>query len=210
MTDTTFHPTRHAIHEARLPFVLASGSPRRKELLGNLGLEFSVIPSRAEEPLPKAGETPVDYAVRLACLKASDIAAARPQAAVLGADTVVAIGEHILGKPADEDDAVRMLTLLSGRTHVVVTGCCLLLPGEERETFHGSTDVRMRRSSEAELRAYARTGEPLDKAGAYAIQGIGSFLVEHVTGSYTNVVGLPLAKTLDMLLVHRVVASIRS
>lgn len=194
-----------AIYTTQFPFVLASGSPRRKELLGNLGFDFEIIPSPAEEPPALPGESPEDYAVRLACLKAGDIAKDHPNAVVLGSDTVVALGDTILGKPADPSDALRMLTLLSGKAHVVVTGCCLIFPTQaegdrKTERFHGRTDVRMRHSTEAELRAYIATEEPMDKAGAYAIQGIGSFLVEHVQGSYTNVVGLPLAKTLEVLL----------
>ncbi|MBU1249391.1 MAG: septum formation protein Maf [Proteobacteria bacterium] len=198
--------TQHAIFTTRIPLVLASGSPRRKSFLDNLGLQFETLPSPVDEPEPEAGESPEAYAVRLACLKAMDIATKHPEAAVLGSDTVVALGEVILGKPKDDADALRMLTLLSGQTHVVVTGCCLMLPGGEIERFHGRTDVRMRRSGPTELEAYVATGEPADKAGAYAIQGIGAFLVEHVEGSYTNVVGLPLARTLEVLLSWGVIA----
>lgn len=195
-----------AIFKPLMPFVLASGSPRRKELLATLGFDFEILPSPADEPAPLDGETPEDYAVKLAELKAQDIVRSRPNAAVLGSDTVVALGKTILGKPKDKADALRMLTMLSGHTHVVVTGCCLILPDGTLERFFGRTDVRMRHSGEAELQSYVSTGEPMDKAGAYAIQGIGAFLVEHVTGSYTNVVGLPLALTLETMLARGVVA----
>ncbi len=199
--------SEHCIFTAHTPFVLASGSPRRKELLGNLGFEFSVMPSPADEPKPLPNEQPEDYALRLACLKALDIARTRPNAVVLGADTVVALDGFILGKPCDKADAMHMLSMLSGKTHVVVTGCCLLLPLGEVKQFYGRTNVRMRDSAPEVLSAYVATGEPMDKAGAYAIQGIGSFLVEHVEGSYTNVVGLPLAMLLEVLLKNGVLTS---
>jgi septum formation protein len=201
---------RPGIYTSLMPLVLASASPRRLELLGNLGCAFRVLPSRAQEPPAAPGQDPADYAETLAEAKTREVAErlaaeGEPGAAIIGADTVVALertGEHagvILGKPTDRRDAVRMLELLSGRTHVVVTGCCLLLPGGGCVRFHGRTNVRMRRSTREELTAYAATGEPDDKAGAYAIQGIGSFLVEHVEGSYTNVVGLPLAEVVEVL-----------
>ncbi len=200
--------SNHCIFTALKPFVLASGSPRRKELLGNLGFDFLVMPSPADEPKPLPDEQPEKYALKLACLKAQDITRKRPDAVVLGSDTVVALGRTILGKPKDKTDAVRMLTMLSGQTHVVITGCCLLLPSGEVKQFYGRTSVRMRDSAPEVLLAYAATGEPMDKAGAYAIQGIGSFLVEHVEGSYTNVVGLPLAMVLEVLLANGVIKSV--
>ncbi|EPR37050.1 Septum formation protein Maf [Desulfovibrio sp. X2] len=201
-----------AIFQETRDIVLASASPRRLELLGSLGLRFEVQPSRAEEPAPKPGEEPAAYALRMAGLKTLEVAARFPHAVVLGADTVVAVREddggpghdagieHILGKPSDEADARRMLGLLAGRTHAVVTGCVLAIPGREPVAFAVSTAVTMGAYSAETLAAYAATGEPLDKAGAYAIQGRGAFLVTRVEGSYTNVVGLPLGEVVKVLL----------
>lgn len=180
--------------------VLASGSPRRRDMLESLGIRFRIEPSRAEEPAPEPGEEPEDYAIRMADMKAAEVAARFPGSVVLGADTVVAIDHHVLGKPLDHADALRMLSLLAGRTHLVVTGCALYAPGREPHRFAAHTDVTMLDPGPEALAAYAATGEPDDKAGAYAIQGQGAFLVRHVEGSYTNVVGLPLAKTLEVLL----------
>lgn len=194
--------------------VLGSSSPRRRELLGSLGLEFEVCPSNAAEPPPEPGEAPQAYARRMARMKTMDVAALYPEAAVLGADTIVVIpgaqGDEpplVLGKPAHDRDALRMLTLLSGRSHLVLTGCCLALPGKpEPVCFAVSTEVFMRASTREELAAYVATGEPADKAGAYAIQGLGAFLVERVSGSYTNVVGLPVAECAHLLLVQGIIA----
>ncbi|MEF2146242.1 MAG: Maf family protein [Desulfovibrionaceae bacterium] len=197
----------HAIYSTRIPIVLASGSPRRRDFLQALGIEFRIEPSLAEEPAPQNKETPERYAMRMARIKGEEVAARFPDAAVIAADTVVALGEVILGKPADQADALRMLQMLRGQTHQVVTGCCLFLPEGTTQSFAASTDVRMRQTSDAELLAYAATGEPMDKAGAYAIQGIGAFLVEHVHGSYTNVVGLPLARLVVILLERGVILS---
>ncbi|MBA4356731.1 MAG: septum formation inhibitor Maf, partial [Desulfovibrio sp.] len=170
--------------------VLASNSPRRRDLLAALGLELEICPSNALEPPPLPGEQPQAYAQRMARLKTLDVAVLYPEAAVLGADTIVVLPAddsapaQILGKPVDEADALRMLTLLSGRAHQVITGCCLALPGQtllRQDTplcFAETTEVVMRASSRAELSAYIATGEPADKAGAYAIQGLGGFLVE--------------------------------
>lgn len=193
------------IYTAKRPLVLASASPRRRELLGSLGIDFTIRPSDLDEPARLPGQRPVDYALAMAALKARDVALAIRQesleALVLGADTIVVLGDDVLGKPRDDAEALDMLTRLSGVEHQVVTGCCLMAPNGEERLFHAATRVRMRRSSQAELAAYVATGEPRDKAGAYAIQGKAACLVEWVEGSYTNVVGLPLAKTLETLLV---------
>ncbi len=194
--------------------VLASNSPRRRDLLAALGLALEICPSNAPEPPPLPGEEPSAYAMRMARLKTLDVAVLYQDCAVLGADTIVVLpasaGEpaQILGKPTDEADALRMLTLLSGRTHQVITGCCLALPGqEERLCFAEVTEVVMRASTREELSAYVATGEPADKAGAYAIQGLGAFLVERVAGSYTNVVGLPVAECARHLLDKGLIAA---
>jgi septum formation protein len=164
--------------------VLASGSPRRRELLEGLGVVFTVRPVDLDEsPLP--GEAPRDYVLRLAVEKA----AAASGELVLAADTTVVVDGQILGKPQDDDDARRMLRLLSGREHSVLTGIALGKAAEVDETL-----VRFAPLSEAEIDWYVATGEPRDKAGAYAIQGLGSLFVEAVQGSYSNVVGLPIPR----------------
>lgn len=200
MTNTTQGPftTKDTI-------ILASGSPRRRELLGDLGLNFEVHPSKAEEPKPFTDEEPEAYAKRMAEMKTKDVAAHFAGKPVLGADTIVVLDRHIMGKPTDEADALSMLSSLSGKTHQVITGFCLVLPNGETITQTVSTDVDMRVSGESELKSYIATGEPTDKAGAYAIQGIGTFLVTGIRGSYTNVVGLPVARVLDTLIEQKIV-----
>lgn len=189
------------------PIVLASGSPRRRELLADLGLEFTVHPSPVEEPAPQLGETPLDYVKRMAELKTSDVAAHLTGKTVLGADTIVVLGDRIMGKPTDKDHALEMLTALSGNTHQVITSFCLILPDGKTILKAISTDVDMRNSNEGELKGYIDTGEPMDKAGAYAIQGIGTFLVTGIRGSYTNVVGLPVSRVLDTLIDMKIVTA---
>ncbi|MBZ5666865.1 MAG: Maf family protein [Acidobacteriia bacterium] len=172
-------------------FVLASASPRRQELLRNAGIPFDVQPAHiSEDPLP--GETPQACAERLAREKALAIAQKRPNEAVLGADTVVVVDGELLGKPSNSDDAARMLRRLSGRTHQVITGVCLVVNGE-CSVGSETTSVVMSEISEAEIAEYVGTGEPMDKAGAYAIQGIASRWIPRIEGDYSNVVGLPVA-----------------
>jgi septum formation protein len=180
-----------------MSLILASASPRRSELLRNANIAFTVEPAQVrEEPLPH--ERPLDYAQRLACEKARAVFARHPEDAVLGADTVVVVDEHLLEKPADERDAARMLQLLSGRTHEVITGTCLRARGFE-ETEAEVTQVRFSLLSSEEIAEYVRTGEPMDKAGAYAIQGVASRWVERIDGCYFNVVGLPVPRVYRML-----------
>jgi len=177
--------------------VLASASPRRQELLRNARISFEVQPADiAEDPLP--GERAQGCAERLAREKALAIARTRPFDIVLGADTVVVIDDHILGKPLDPADAARMLRLLSGRTHRVITGVCLVANGHSSVASE-TTTVQMSPLSEVEIRDYVSTGEPMDKAGAYAIQGIASRWVPRIEGDYGNVVGLPVALVYRML-----------
>lgn len=190
-----------------MPLILASGSPRRLDLLGSLGVEFEVCPAQCEEAAPEAGESPDVYAVRAAAAKAGEVAGLHPGAVVVGADTIVTVDDQILGKPKSREHAVEMLSLLSGRTHRVVTGCALIGPGERKSEFYGATSVKFIDATADMLRAYVATGETDDKAGAYAIQGRGAFLVRHVEGSYTNVVGLPLARVLEVLVEWGAVAS---
>ncbi len=194
------------ILEAVRPLVLASGSPRRREMLAGLGLRFEVLQSPEPEPLPLPGEAARDYALRAAQAKAQAVAALRPGAVVLGSDTVVVLGDEIMGKPADPDEAMLMLTRLVGTTHHVVSSCVLLRPDGPPARLAVSTEVTMGPQPLGVILAYVATGEPLDKAGAYAIQGRGGFLVERIRGSYTNVVGLPLAEVVEVLVSWGVVA----
>jgi septum formation protein len=181
--------------------VLASGSPRRLELLASLGLECEVSPVDIDET-PHSGEAPADCARRLAAEKAA--AAVRrhgPAVLVLAADTVVALGEEMLGKPADAADAARMLRRLSGRTHEVHTAVAASRAGETSFRL-SSSEVTFRDLRDAEIEAYVATGEPLDKAGAYGIQGLAAVFVTRLCGSYSGVVGLPLSETAQLLHQH--------
>ena len=181
--------------------ILASISPRRKSILGRLGLDFEIIPAERAEGSEGAGAMePAQAAEANALAKAEEVAAGSPGALVLGADTLVCLGERLLGKPADEAEARAMLEALSGRTHTVVTGVALV--GVERglrATAHETTTVAFRRLSPREIAAYASGPEPFDKAGAYAVQGKAALFVERLEGDYDNVVGLPL-KTVARLL----------
>jgi len=180
--------------------VLASASPRRRELLGALGVDFEVYPVDTDESR-RPGESPACLAVRLAAGKA---AAARSRLGdgdprpVLAADTVVALGGHVFGKPVDAADAAAMLRSLSAREHRVYTAVSLD-DGRHREEVLSETLVRFRPLSGTEIEAYVATGEPMDKAGAYAVQGLGGIFVEHLSGSYSGVVGLPIFETAALL-----------
>jgi septum formation protein len=178
--------------------VLASGSPRRLQLLASLGLECRVAPVDIDET-PRAGEAPADYARRLAAEKASAATGHHPpESLVLAADTVVALGAEILGKPVDAPDAARMLRRLSGRTHEVHTAVAASRAGEVAFRL-SSSEVTFRNLRDAEIDAYVATGEPLDKAGAYGIQGLAAIFVTRLAGSHSGVVGLPLCETAELL-----------
>jgi septum formation protein len=183
--------------------VLASASPRRQALLRNAGISFIVQPADVDEtPLP--GELPRACAERLAQEKALAVWRTRPQDRVLGADTIVVVDETILGKPADAEDAARMLRMLAGRVHCVITGVCVVEAVASRQlpvarTASETTLVTMNELSEEEIRDYIATGEPMDKAGAYAIQGQASRWIPRIEGDYSNVVGLPVALVHAML-----------
>lgn len=180
------------------PLVLASASPRREELLRQLGLPFTVVPSRLPEEPPSG--SPEESARGLALAKARAVAGRVGTGAVLGADTLVALTGTILGKPRDADDARRMLRALRGRRHEVITGVALVEAPAGRESSAAVvTGVQMRQYGEAEIDAYVASGEPFDKAGGYAVQGLGGALVVRVDGCYTNVVGLPLRTTRRLL-----------
>jgi septum formation protein len=182
------------------PLILASASPRRRELLAQAGFSFEVAPAHVPE-VRKPGEDPIRFVTRLAREKAEAVAASRPvtpDTIVLGADTIVVVEEEVLGKPQDAADATRMLRLLSGQTHQVITGVCLA-KGRERQRAVEVTFVRFATLSNEEIDAYVATGEPLDKAGAYAIQGRAGRWVPRIHGCYFNVVGLPLALVSSMI-----------
>ena len=177
--------------------VLASASPRRQELLTNAGIPFKAQPAHInEDPLPR--EDPRACAERLAREKAFAIAKLRPNDVVLGADTVVVVNGQNLGKPADRADAARMLRMLSGRTHVVITGVALVVAGQ-CSCGSDATAVEMSDMSAEDIADYVATDEPMDKAGAYAIQGIASRWIPRIQGDYSNVVGLPIALVWRML-----------
>lgn len=170
--------------------VLASQSPRRAEILRQAGIPF-VVRSTPVDETPRANELPEDYVRRLAEEKALAVAA-RPDETVLGADTTVVIGNDLLGKPEDAADAVRMLEALSGRCHQVLTGICLRRPSGLVRDF-AATRVWFTLMTSREIEDYVASGEPMDKAGAYAIQGLGSKFIERIEGCYFNVVGLPVS-----------------
>ena len=178
-------------------FVLASGSPRRAELLRQIGARFCRRPVDIDET-PLAGEAPAAYVERLALEKALAAQAADGSLPVMGSDTTVVIDDRILGKPADESDAVAMLMALSGRSHRVLTAVALVA-ADRRETRVSATEVTFAPLTEELCRRYWATGEPADKAGAYGIQGRGAVFVERLSGSYSGVVGLPLAETRALL-----------
>ncbi|HEY8211038.1 MAG TPA: Maf family protein [Myxococcaceae bacterium] len=179
-----------------LVLVLASASPRRRALLQGLGLTFDSVAPGLDESVHE-GESPRAYVLRVSAEKAAAGARLRPGALVLAADTAVVLGDDILGKPDGEAEAGRMVRALSGKRHSVLTG--VALDGAARASAVVETAVWFRPLSEAEIAWYASTGEPLDKAGAYAIQGAGGMLVERIEGSASNVVGLPLAETVELL-----------
>ena len=181
------------------PLILASRSPRRSDLLRGLGVEFQVVVGKVDEIAPEH-LTPHEIAQINAYRKARVVAKRFPDALVLGADTIVCLGNRVFGKPADRVDAARMLGKLQGRTHEVVTGVCLIRLREHRQRlFAVSTRVRFRPLRTPEIQRYLGLMNPLDKAGSYAIQEHGEMLVESVTGSFSNVVGLPLEKLKEEL-----------
>jgi len=180
--------------------ILASRSPRRYELMKQVGLDFDVIPSEVEENFIE-GESPKEHVIRLAVTKALDVGNRYPNDWVIGADTVVYVDGIILGKPGNREEAMEMLRLISGKEHRVLTGISV------RHSNNGKSDseavetaVRVKTLSQVEMEWYVRTGEPFDKAGGYGIQGIGSFMIESINGSYTNVVGLPVCELIQMLI----------
>lgn len=185
-----------------MPFkiILASSSPRRKELLEKLGLRFEVIPSLIDE-IPLPGESPEDFALRASTEKALNVSGNLDEhSVVIGVDTIVVIDGEILGKPKDKKEAITMLEKIAGKEHRVITGFSIVKP--KTEILHREfveSKVKIKTLAPWELEGYIKTGEPMDKAGAYGAQGVGAFMIEEIHGSYTNVVGLPLAQVIDVL-----------
>jgi septum formation protein len=187
------------MHQPKKPeLILASSSPRRQELLQEIGVPFQVHAANINED-QRPGEAPMEYALRLAREKAQVVLAQYPQSYVLGADTIVVLRGEVLGKPIDHADAARMLRLLSGRAHEVTTAVSLIATGTLEETRASTTKVYFREIAEAEIQQYVAGGEPMDKAGAYAIQGGASRWTDRIEGEFSNVVGLPLSLVTEML-----------
>jgi nucleoside triphosphate pyrophosphatase len=179
--------------------VLASASPRRAELLESAGIRFVVVPGHIDET-PHPDEPPLDHVLRLAREKAQEVAHREEGRFFVGADTIVVCNHEIMGKPRDDADAVRMLTKLSGIGHEVITGFAVVDKEHDLAICRAvTTRVYFKKLDEAEIAAYVATGCPRDKAGAYAIQGGAAYMVERITGSYTNVVGLPLCEVVETL-----------
>ncbi|MBO5031484.1 MAG: septum formation protein Maf [Lachnospiraceae bacterium] len=191
-------------------YILASGSPRRRELLEQIGICFEISSAHGEEIITK--ELPSEIVEELSCEKACEVAERyqncyeNDTCVIIGADTIVAFENEIMGKPKDTADAVRMLTTLQGKTHQVYTGVTLVIleNGEKRTvTFHERTDVHMYPMTKEQIEAYAATGEPMDKAGAYAIQGRCAAYIKGISGEYNNVVGLPVARLMQELFARK-------
>ena len=188
-------------------FILASASPRRRELLAQVGAEFEIIPAKGEEVITSS--QPKEVVLELSAQKAAEVAGhlQREEAVILGADTVVVYEGQILGKPRDEEEAERMLSMLCGNTHSVYTGVTVIRIQDgqtQRYSFYEETKVPMYPMDREQILSYIRTGEPMDKAGAYGIQGKGALFVEKINGDYNNVVGLPVAKVFQVLESNRI------
>ncbi len=193
------------MYSNRDELILASGSPRRKQYLKAMGLRFSIRTVSVDET-PKPLENPEDFVRRMAREKAAGVSAEFPHSWVISGDTVVCLGDKILGKPADEREAVALLMALSGKEHLVKTGFCVAHQSRGVESIRMvTTKVHFADFPESVAHAYVAAGESLDKAGAYGIQGKGIFLVKTIEGSYSNVVGLPLCELIDVLQAHGVI-----
>lgn len=179
-------------------FILASGSPRRKELLKMIGFEFDVVSPDVDEN-SKSGESPREHAHRLAIEKAKKVAKNCPDSWIIAADTIVVIDGEILGKPRDEREAFEMLKKIAGKQHTVITAFCIFKGDKSAHEGFVESKVEIAPLTDDEIRWYISTGEPLDKAGAYGAQGIGAMFIKSIKGSYTNVVGLPLAELIEAM-----------
>ena len=192
---------------ARRPLLLASASPRRQKFFAQLSLDFEVCPADIDET-PWTDEPPEDFARRMARTKAEQVALPCPEACVIAADTVVALDRTIFGKPRDRDDALAILKTLQGRTHMVTTGFAILCPQLHlAEVQAVTTQVTFAAHPDDMLQAFIDSGEPMDKAGAYGIQGKGAFLVHSIHGSHSNVIGLPVSELVQILLRHGLIAT---
>ncbi len=178
-----------------IPIILASGSPRRKELLSSLGIDFTIKASHAKELSPSLDIDPKEYALKNARIKSFS----KENSIVIAADTIVVLEDQVIGKPKDEQDAIHMLGRLCGRCHQVFTAC-VITKGDEKVEFISESKVWLSAQPLSIIKAYIATKEPMDKAGSYAVQGMGAFMVERIEGSYTNVVGLPLSDVTETLL----------
>lgn len=179
--------------------VLASVSPRRKAILQQIGIPFEAVGSMVEESLYEVIQ-PADIACQRAILKAESVQHVHKNRWILGADTIVVMNKMVFGKPGGSRDCRDMLLRLRGKNHRVITGFCIFDPGGQKVHIEAvKTKVKIKEISEIEIEAYIKTGEPFGKAGSYAIQGIGSFMIEHINGSYTNVVGLPVCEVVGAL-----------
>ena len=182
--------------------ILASASPRRKEILENTNIKFDIISSSIEE-LVLDGESPCQMVMRLAFEKGIDIASKHKSDLVISADTIVVLDDNVLGKPKDEEEARQMISNLSGRTHQVITGISLInLENNKKIIDYVVSNVKFKKLSKDDINDYIKTKESLDKAGAYGIQGYGAILVEEIQGDYFNIVGLPISKLSDLLKIH--------
>lgn len=182
-----------------MKIVLASGSPRRKEILENMNLKFDIIKSEIEETIVE-NESPEELVKRLSYEKAHDIASKNLDSIVIGADTIVVLNNNVLGKPKDEDEAFNMLKQMSGKEHDVITGISILCLGLKKEiNDYCVSKVKFKNLSDEEIYSYIRTGECMDKAGAYGIQGLGGLLVEYIEGDYFNIVGFPISSAAEIL-----------
>ena len=177
--------------------ILASASPRRKEILSKTGIEFEVQVSSCDENIDE--HEPDKLVMKLSELKAKDVAEKNPDAIVIGSDTVVAHKGQIMGKPADREEAIRMIKSFAGDIHQVYTGVTIIVPGEHTYTYNVCTDVHVLPMTEQEIERYVDTGEPMDKAGAYAIQGLFAPYISKIDGDYYNVVGLPISSVYMIL-----------
>ena len=182
------------------PLILASVSPRRRDLLNQIGIPFQSVGSRMDEAV-QTKMKPTDFACLMAARKAESVKKVHRKRWILAADTLVIVNKRIFGKPRDAQDCRTMLSDLSGKRHRVITGFCILEPGGNKSHLEAvATRVDVKELSALEIEAYIKTGEPFGKAGAYAIQGIGAFMIEGIEGSYTNIVGLPVCEVVRALL----------
>ena len=198
-------PSYCGMFTAYCPIILASSSPRRQEFLSLLDLEYQTVPAFIDET-PATGESPECFARRMAVAKAEQIATISPESCVIGADTVVALDQTLFGKPRDRHEALTTLKRLQGQTHQVITGFAILMKQRAIVELGAITTlVTFDTFTDNILQAYVDSGEPMDKAGAYGIQGKGTFLIRSITGSFSNVVGLPVNEIVQRLLRHRLV-----